>query len=203
MKNGPFLSSASVSFHLFIRGPTDGKMSASKKRRAKKASLSTPSLTSASSAKAGAAGTKPFIGCKHVPNAQVSIRAECCGHWYDCPLCHDEKEGHTFTLKNEVVFACKVCKQAFRKDMQQFEEHDECCPHCGNCFVVAHSKEAEVVTKAEEAKASASAAAIAAAGSGSAFASARSYPSARSTSRSTARSSARGGTARSSKSQRK
>ena len=160
-------------------------MLASNKRRGKTASSGQSSSALAS--------PKPFIGCKHVPNAQVSIRAECCGHWYDCPLCHDEKEGHTFMLKNEVVFACKVCKQAFRKDMQQFEEHDECCPHCGNGFVVAHSKEAEEVTKAEEAQE------IAAAEAAAQLASARSFPSARSTSRSRSSS----GTARSSKSQRK
>jgi|TARA_B110000091_G_C13644856_1_gene402810 tRNA G26 N,N-dimethylase Trm1 len=34
------------------------------------------------------------------------------------------------------VFACKMCKKCFRKDMTQFEEPDEYCPHCGNCFVV-------------------------------------------------------------------
>ena len=72
--------------------------------------------------------------CKHVLNAQVSIRAACCGRWYDCPLCHDEEEEHTWKLENEVIFACKTCKKAFRKDIQQFEESDEYCPHCANHF---------------------------------------------------------------------
>ena len=159
-------------------------MSASKKRRAKTTS-STPGRE--------LQPMKRFLGCKHVPNAQVSIRAECCGRWYDCPLCHDEKEGHTFMLKNEVVFACKVCNQAFRKNMQQFEEHDECCPHCGNCFVVAHSKEAEETTDTQKTNADATAASVSAA----TLCTQRSRQSARSTGRSSS------GTARSSKSQRK
>ena len=74
--------------------------------------------------------------CKHVLNAQVSIRAACCGRWYDCPLCHDAAEEHGWKLDKEVVFACKACEKAFRKDIQQFEESDEFCPHCANHFVV-------------------------------------------------------------------
>jgi hypothetical protein len=30
---------------------------------------------------------------------------------------------------------CKKCKKAFRKDMTQFEESDEYCPHCDNHYV--------------------------------------------------------------------
>merc|ERR1711865_414479 len=39
-------------------------------------------------------------------------------------------------IGTEMVFACKLCKKCFRKDMTQFEEPDEYCPHCGNCYVV-------------------------------------------------------------------
>lgn len=35
--------------------------------------------------------------CKHILNAQVSVRAPCCKMWFDCPECHAEywegKEG--------------------------------------------------------------------------------------------------------------
>ena len=35
-----------------------------------------------------------------------------------------------------MVFACKVCKKVFRKDMLTFEEADEYCPHCDNKYVL-------------------------------------------------------------------
>jgi hypothetical protein len=76
--------------------------------------------------------------CKHILNAQVTIRYYD-GNWYDCPLCFlDENKLYPDMQRigTEMVFACKVCKKCFRKDMTQFEEPDEYCPHCGNCFVV-------------------------------------------------------------------
>lgn len=30
---------------------------------------------------------------------------------------------------------CKKCKKAFRKDMSEYEEADEFCPHCDNQYV--------------------------------------------------------------------
>ena len=30
---------------------------------------------------------------------------------------------------------CKKCKKAFRKDMANYEESDEYCPHCDNHYV--------------------------------------------------------------------
>ncbi|KAI5304233.1 hypothetical protein KEM56_006710 [Ascosphaera pollenicola] len=36
----------------------------------------------------------------------------------------------------EMVFACKKCKKCFRKDVSEFEESDEYCPHCDNHFVI-------------------------------------------------------------------
>lgn len=35
-----------------------------------------------------------------------------------------------------MVFACKKCRKCFRKDVQEFEEADEYCPHCDNHFVL-------------------------------------------------------------------
>ncbi|KZZ87991.1 hypothetical protein AAP_05257 [Ascosphaera apis ARSEF 7405] len=36
----------------------------------------------------------------------------------------------------EMTFACKKCKKCFRKDVSEFEESDEYCPHCDNHFVI-------------------------------------------------------------------
>jgi len=36
----------------------------------------------------------------------------------------------------ELVFACKKCKKAFRKDAAEFDETDEYCPNCDNHFVL-------------------------------------------------------------------
>lgn len=35
-----------------------------------------------------------------------------------------------------MIFACKKCKKAFRKDATEFEDADEYCPHCDNHFVI-------------------------------------------------------------------
>jgi acetyl-CoA carboxylase beta subunit len=35
-----------------------------------------------------------------------------------------------------MVFACKKCKKCFRKNMDEFEESDEYCPHCDNHFLI-------------------------------------------------------------------
>lgn len=72
---------------------------------------------------------------KHILNAQVSIRAPCCQQWFDCPECHAEKEDHQLQRTTEMVFVCKKCKKAFRKDMTVYEESDEYCPHCDNHYV--------------------------------------------------------------------
>lgn len=76
--------------------------------------------------------------CKHILNAQVSIRAPCCKKWFDCPECHDEVYGqdHELMKSMEFVFVCKKCKKTFRKDVGEFEEADEYCPHCDNHFVL-------------------------------------------------------------------
>lgn len=34
-----------------------------------------------------------------------------------------------------MTFICKKCKKAFRKDMAEYEESDEYCPHCDNHYV--------------------------------------------------------------------
>ncbi|ODN93508.1 zinc finger protein [Cryptococcus wingfieldii CBS 7118] len=80
--------------------------------------------------------------CKHILNAQVAIRAPCCKKWFDCPECHAESQDHELTRTMEMVFLCKKCKKAFRKDMSEYEEADEFCPHCDNQYVI-EAKEAK------------------------------------------------------------
>lgn len=75
------------------------------------------------------------LGSKHVLNAQVSIRAPCCKQWFDCAECHAETQDHQLKKTTEMVFACKKCKKAFRKDMSNYEESDEYCPYCDNHYV--------------------------------------------------------------------
>jgi len=75
--------------------------------------------------------------CKHVLNAQVSLRAPCCKTWWDCSQCHNEAQGHELEKKWELTFGCKKCKHVFRKDMREFEEDvDGFCPKCDNQFWV-------------------------------------------------------------------
>ncbi|OLY85639.1 hypothetical protein AYI68_g174 [Smittium mucronatum] len=77
--------------------------------------------------------------CKHILNAQVSIRAPCCKKWFDCPQCHQEKSNHELLRSNELVLACKKCKKVFRKDTEVIEDSDEAdeyCPFCDNHYVI-------------------------------------------------------------------
>ncbi|KAF9645935.1 hypothetical protein BDM02DRAFT_3189283 [Thelephora ganbajun] len=74
--------------------------------------------------------------CKHILNAQVSIRAPCCKQWFDCVECHVETQSHRLAKSTEMTFACKKCKKAFRKDVADFDESDEYCPYCDNHFVL-------------------------------------------------------------------
>ena len=76
--------------------------------------------------------------CKHVLNAQVSIRAPCCKKWFDCPECHYEMfgEDHELMKAMEFVMVCKKCKKTFRKDVSEFEDADEYCPHCDNHYIL-------------------------------------------------------------------
>ncbi|KAI0752796.1 CHY zinc finger-domain-containing protein [Daedaleopsis nitida] len=73
--------------------------------------------------------------CKHILNAQVAIRAPCCKQWFDCAECHAETQSHRLAKTNEMAFLCKKCKKAFRKDMSEYDESDEYCPHCDNHYV--------------------------------------------------------------------
>jgi len=75
--------------------------------------------------------------CKHILNAQVSVRAVCCKKWFDCPQCHEETQDHSLKKTNEIVLACKKCKKVFRKDTAgELDESDEYCPHCDNHYVI-------------------------------------------------------------------
>ncbi|KAF2483697.1 hypothetical protein BDY17DRAFT_310656 [Neohortaea acidophila] len=74
--------------------------------------------------------------CKHVLNAQVAIRSPCCRQWFDCAQCHADTQTHDLKQTTEMIFACKKCKKCFRKDMAEFDESDEYCPHCDNHFLI-------------------------------------------------------------------
>ena len=53
--------------------------------------------------------------CKHVLNAQVSIRAPCCKKWFDCPMCHLESSpGHEIKYDTIVVFDRIRERESFR-----------------------------------------------------------------------------------------
>lgn len=86
--------------------------------------------------------------CKHILNAQVSIRAQCCKKWFDCIECHQSVSDHELLKTNEMIFACKKCKKVFRKDLNDFDESDEFCPNCDNHFVIeAETKEKKLLEK--------------------------------------------------------
>ena len=103
--------------------------------------------------------------CKHVLNAQVSLRAPCCKKWFDCPECHAEAcPDHPLAKSYELTFVCKKCKKCFRKDIREFEESDEYfffpspkltvmqryCPHCDNHFILtAKMPEKKIVVELE------------------------------------------------------
>jgi len=87
--------------------------------------------------------------CKHILNAQVQIRAPCCKQWFDCIQCHNNQEiPHELLERSELTFMCKKCKRAFRKDVTDFDETDEYCPHCDNHFVI-EAKEPQAALKVE------------------------------------------------------
>jgi len=89
--------------------------------------------------------------CKHVLNAQVSIRSPCCQKWFDCAECHYEQEDHPLLQRYELVFACKKCKKCFRKDAQEFEDSDEYCPHCDNhCVLEAMTPKPRLEVEGED-----------------------------------------------------
>lgn len=52
-----------------------------------------------------------------------------------CPECHSETQDHPLAKTTELAFLCKKCRRAFRKDMAQYEQADEFCPHCDNHYV--------------------------------------------------------------------
>ncbi|KAL1601852.1 hypothetical protein SLS59_005017 [Nothophoma quercina] len=52
-----------------------------------------------------------------------------------------------------MVFICKKCKKAFRKDAREFEDSDEYCPHCDNHFVLdALTPKASLNVEGEDAR---------------------------------------------------
>ncbi|KAH6563311.1 hypothetical protein BASA61_009891 [Batrachochytrium salamandrivorans] len=73
---------------------------------------------------------------KHILNAQVSVRSPCCKKWFDCPECHEETSDHELRKTKEMIFACKKCRKTFRKDLSEFDDTDEYCPHCDNKYII-------------------------------------------------------------------
>ncbi|KAF8339351.1 hypothetical protein F5887DRAFT_1062777 [Amanita rubescens] len=52
-----------------------------------------------------------------------------------------------------MAFICKKCKKAFRKDMSEYEESDEYCPHCDNHYVInAKTPQAALAVEGEDAR---------------------------------------------------
>ncbi|KAJ4392194.1 hypothetical protein N0V93_005819 [Gnomoniopsis smithogilvyi] len=91
--------------------------------------------------------------CKHILNAQVSIRAPCCKKWFDCSECHTEQQTHPLLQSLEMVFACKKCKKCFRKNVEDWDESDEYCPFCDNHFVLeAKTPTAALKVEGEDAR---------------------------------------------------
>ncbi|MBW0528613.1 hypothetical protein O181_068328 [Austropuccinia psidii MF-1] len=94
----------------------------------------TPSMSGVARPLLRASNTKM---CKHILNAQVSVRAPCCRKWFDCADCHNEQQpDHQLFKTSEIVMMCKKCKRAFRKQMDEFDDSDEYCPHCDNHYVL-------------------------------------------------------------------
>ncbi|KAI1615668.1 hypothetical protein EDD37DRAFT_495400 [Exophiala viscosa] len=91
--------------------------------------------------------------CKHVLNAQVSIRSPCCRKWFDCAECHAEQETHPLMQTFDMAFICKKCKKAFRKNTKDWDESDEYCPNCDNHFVIdALTPKAALQVEGEDAR---------------------------------------------------
>ncbi|EXJ91904.1 hypothetical protein A1O3_00454 [Capronia epimyces CBS 606.96] len=44
--------------------------------------------------------------CKHILNAQVSIRSPCCRKWFDCAECHAEQEDHPLMQSFDMRLRC-------------------------------------------------------------------------------------------------
>ncbi|ETN44692.1 uncharacterized protein HMPREF1541_10362 [Cyphellophora europaea CBS 101466] len=89
--------------------------------------------------------------CKHILNAQVSIRSPCCRKWFDCAECHAETQSHKLLQTMEMIFMCKKCRKAFRKNMETWEDADEFCPNCDNHFVIdAKTPQAALKVESED-----------------------------------------------------
>lgn len=62
-------------------------------------------------------------------------------------------QDHRLKKTAEMAFICKKCKKAFRKDMSNYEESDEYCPHCDNHYVIeAKTPQAVVGVEGDDAR---------------------------------------------------
>ena len=66
------------------------------------------------------------------------MRAKCCRKWFDCPQCHAEQADHELKRTTTMALACKKCKKAFRKNLEddEMDDADNYCPHCDNLYVL-------------------------------------------------------------------
>merc|ERR1712107_312988 len=46
--------------------------------------------------------------CKHILNATVAVRAQCCRKWFDCPQCHAESADHELKKTTTIVMLARV-----------------------------------------------------------------------------------------------
>lgn len=56
-------------------------------------------------------GSEKYLGCKHY-RTNCKVRAECCGKWYSCRLCHDEAEDHQVDRHIIRYMLCLYCQTA-------------------------------------------------------------------------------------------
>lgn len=58
---------------------------------------------------------------------------------------------HQLRKTTEMVFGCKKCKKVFRKNLEEYDDCDEYCPHCDNHYVIeAKSPEMAIGVEGED-----------------------------------------------------
>lgn len=72
--------------------------------------------------------------CKHILNAMVYFKTDCCAEWFECSECHDEQKTHTFQIGKFVKMTCKSCRKVFDRDLNMFTQQDNFCSVCGICW---------------------------------------------------------------------
>ncbi|XP_075058240.1 RING finger and CHY zinc finger domain-containing protein 1 isoform X1 [Mixophyes fleayi] len=65
------------------------------------------------------------VGCEHYTRG-CELRAPCCGKFYICRLCHDNKETHKMDRFKVTQVQCMKCKC--------IQKAQQTCEHCNNSF---------------------------------------------------------------------